>query len=669
MTTYVQNKTRMFMERRDWLKPERRRSESRLKAYPSSTDLRNWCNVVEDRRQHILELVQKRIDRCPGKLVPLDALLNVLMDMAGGAGDCSKIRRCLRQLSSFIAQLKLNSEDLKKLKTTVENMDSKCIASMSKAMAERLRQDRGVDDDDDDEEQQGGRGHSVKDVVEDGFSPEEMVGMVRETMVSHPLPQEPTEDDLEKMAIMEALFSKQRNKIVALMKQRGTLQSKLGVCLRERNQLKQTLKDKMKAIEDLTQERDDLVSKVSSLETQLGEYQNLAGNVSQLRNKLEILDNVLQERDNLCKHIDMMRGMEEEVKRLRVQVEKMDEMEKELKNTSKTARSAELELKKSQSRAGNLETELRNVRCERDVMKKRIESMKKEIDNQRANATKAEMLRLERDLLQIKLSELADLQSRYEDIMEKMEVFVIVKAERDSYKQKYEEVLDGTCQRHILKAQIDEAKTITRERDQLRQQAGNLGTCICECEDEVRGLALQMDDLTSFRSNLSSHEEEIVNKDQPPAVPQGEIAQSQNLNSRVTELEKQLHDAKHTILQKDCRIRCLESQIMDGGGSWRNLPNRRPREIATPMRSASGDPHLKKLLKQSEYAVKRVVQELVKQDKKQGRIEVKNPKRDFGSNQGKCPCVPTSSFNEDDCERLREKLEELQKSELAVKRV
>ena len=62
MTTYVQKKNRFWLERKD-LKPERRRSESRLKTYPSSTDVRNWCDVVEDRRQHILELVVKDIGK------------------------------------------------------------------------------------------------------------------------------------------------------------------------------------------------------------------------------------------------------------------------------------------------------------------------------------------------------------------------------------------------------------------------------------------------------------------------------------------------------------------------------------------------------------------------------------------------------------------------------
>lgn len=60
--TYVNKKTRVFMERGDF-KPERRRSEARLKTYPSAVDLRAWCDDVEDRRQHILELVMKGAEK------------------------------------------------------------------------------------------------------------------------------------------------------------------------------------------------------------------------------------------------------------------------------------------------------------------------------------------------------------------------------------------------------------------------------------------------------------------------------------------------------------------------------------------------------------------------------------------------------------------------------
>lgn len=56
--TFVNKKARLFLKRSD-VKLERRRSEARLKTYPSAIDLRAWCDIVEDRRQHILELITK----------------------------------------------------------------------------------------------------------------------------------------------------------------------------------------------------------------------------------------------------------------------------------------------------------------------------------------------------------------------------------------------------------------------------------------------------------------------------------------------------------------------------------------------------------------------------------------------------------------------------------
>lgn len=56
--TYVNKRTRLFLDRSD-VKLERRRSEARLKTYLSAIDVRAWCDIVEDRRQHILELINK----------------------------------------------------------------------------------------------------------------------------------------------------------------------------------------------------------------------------------------------------------------------------------------------------------------------------------------------------------------------------------------------------------------------------------------------------------------------------------------------------------------------------------------------------------------------------------------------------------------------------------
>lgn len=153
----------------------------------------------------------------------------------------------------------------------------------------------------------------------------------------------------------------------------------------------------------------------------------------------------------------------------------------------------------------------------------------------------------------------------------------------------------------------------------------------------------------------------MVIKDRLLAASHDKIAQSQSLNTRVRELEKLLHNAEHTILQKDCHIKCLENQVNGKTGSLNagrtfnkrevdsveqmrkeleaaKAENKRLQDIANKMMSISGDDHVKKMLKQSECAVKRVVQELGKQYKEWDTIKTKTPKGKFGTNKLECTC-------------------------------
>lgn len=58
MSSYVNKKTRVFQDGGDAPEVVRKRSEGRMKSYPSATDARAWCIINEDRRQHILELIR-----------------------------------------------------------------------------------------------------------------------------------------------------------------------------------------------------------------------------------------------------------------------------------------------------------------------------------------------------------------------------------------------------------------------------------------------------------------------------------------------------------------------------------------------------------------------------------------------------------------------------------
>ena len=56
------------------------------------------------------------------------------------------------------------------------------------------------------------------------------------------------------------------------------------------------------------------------------------------------------------------------------------------------------------------------------------------------------------------------------------------------------------CKCEMLKAQVEEARTVGRERDQLQRQVQDLEACICEQEDEIKNLVLQVDSISKTQS-------------------------------------------------------------------------------------------------------------------------------------------------------------------------
>ena len=61
--SYVGRKTLMFRHQDDPVAPGVKRSEARLKTYLSETDARSWTTEREGRRQHILELIRRKIGK------------------------------------------------------------------------------------------------------------------------------------------------------------------------------------------------------------------------------------------------------------------------------------------------------------------------------------------------------------------------------------------------------------------------------------------------------------------------------------------------------------------------------------------------------------------------------------------------------------------------------
>ncbi|KAG5880205.1 hypothetical protein JTB14_018996 [Gonioctena quinquepunctata] len=140
MTTFVNKGTGLFRDRGDRL--VRQRSEARMKTYPSADDLRAWCDHVEYRRQHILELMARDRERCFGTLVPIHALIDIML--ADKNSNISKLKKCLMQLWNFVEGCNLDNVDKSKLTELKKHLSNTCLKtaahpdSSSKAQIESI---------------------------------------------------------------------------------------------------------------------------------------------------------------------------------------------------------------------------------------------------------------------------------------------------------------------------------------------------------------------------------------------------------------------------------------------------------------------------------------------------------------------------------------------------
>uniref|UniRef100_A0AAR5PKM7 Uncharacterized protein n=1 Tax=Dendroctonus ponderosae TaxID=77166 RepID=A0AAR5PKM7_DENPD len=98
--SYVNKKERIFRRGEPFDIPHAR-SEARMKNYWSATDRRAWCDEVELRRQHILELnARTKGQFCLENLIPLDLLFNAMT--ANKDGEIEKLKKKIDYLESLL---------------------------------------------------------------------------------------------------------------------------------------------------------------------------------------------------------------------------------------------------------------------------------------------------------------------------------------------------------------------------------------------------------------------------------------------------------------------------------------------------------------------------------------------------------------------------------------
>ncbi|KAJ8979029.1 hypothetical protein NQ317_003132 [Molorchus minor] len=463
------------------------------------------------------------------------------------------------------------------------------------------------------------------------------------------------------------------------------------------------LNAKLQNLEDIIRERDALADKVDRLEKELSKYQNLPDDVEVYRDRSKMLDSALEERDRMNKKVDQMKDLENELNYLRKKAARVDELEQELKFYTKHDINSTIEMKKTKSRCTCIERELQNVKMERDSMGKRMEHMRKEMDVLKSKSREAEILKVERDKLQIQLNELSHIQVQQENLLMKCKCLEGAAKERDQYKQKYDEILTMECQCEMLRSQVGQARDLARERDGLVKQVKDLETCICEQECEIKQLVSQIDDLSQnkdekqcrMKGALASMRAEVEKKDHLIAASEEKLAAVQSqLKSSIQGVsceascyKTRIDDLERELTKSQSQIRNLQNQLRDSRTSIQTTrqltknecetvaamrreletakaENKKLQEIANKMVALTGDEHFKKMLKQSECAVKRVVEELGRQYKEWDHVKSSSKK------EGRCSCkCECSDMSGSESEKLRDELEDIQREKQKLERL
>lgn len=126
--SYVNKGTRIFEKTPKPKTVNKVRSEFRMKRYNSADDLRTWCDNVEQRRQQILEYqnkVGRSTKRCPEKLIPLEALFDVVLAMKEEKiNDLEQELTILDQAVNAAYKIKLSPEQQAEFEKLKEELDA-----------------------------------------------------------------------------------------------------------------------------------------------------------------------------------------------------------------------------------------------------------------------------------------------------------------------------------------------------------------------------------------------------------------------------------------------------------------------------------------------------------------------------------------------------------------
>ncbi|XP_066255166.1 myosin-2 heavy chain-like [Euwallacea similis] len=296
----------------------------------------------------------------------------------------------------------------------------------------------------------------------------------------------------------------------------------------------ETLKEKLLTLKEPTAERDELWTQLQQLERKLNDHHDVPEGTEGFNRRSVLLDDVLE--DLRAGKMEQSPALDEQLVQFKQKADRVDELERLLRLAAKDVQLAEDELDSTQTKCAMAEIEALNRRTETETLKSKIVCMEHEMESLKSMCKVQEELRREKDRLQVSLDELVRMQDDYEDMQ--MKAVDVIKAERDRYKRKCEQLIGLESQCILQKTQLDRAKLIEQEKDSLQKQAEDLETYVCKQEAEIKSLVCHINCLAQgeeqqqvkMKEEVSSLKLELEEKKSQLAISKEEIA---TLNMKI----------------------------------------------------------------------------------------------------------------------------------------
>ncbi|XP_031343759.1 nuclear anchorage protein 1-like [Photinus pyralis] len=608
--SYAGHKSRIFRDDGDIPEVIRRRSEGRLKSYPSTQDARAWTNDGEERRQQILDLINSDIQKCSmGKYVPIDVLINTL----------------LANKNADAARLKNQVDALQKLLDMYSKLD---LTEDQKRALAKMKQEAGGD------LESIAAGRSPKGSPRDDREKCAAVKREREGSSCSALQkagQTKKEKDgkscaaLEKMGQgdLRALVVQKDAEITALKNELGATKAELAAA-RDKSQTSKTDaqvkgpdKACIKEIEGLEAELQRLKSKgqlsaddeaeiirkeievlkryctkLSTIEEENKKLRNkLEGRDSsptvttssaltpdddlrmELNSKIAKLNEVVGERDRLKNRIDVLEGelikytdLPKEIKDVKRKAETIDtrsiksaDKATEVDNAQDVQREIET-LKKKASEAGELQSKLDNVN-------KEIERVRRE------SAAQIEELKLKHEEMTTKRQfETNDMHKEIKCLSKCAQEAKSLRCERDDLKKRLAQLSGLETQFKKLQEKVKYLESIKKEREMYKMRYEELLGLECQCEilkaqvdnfkniDQDReGLIAQLRDCECC---IADQEEEIKRLiAHIDRMSDGCNEQQGRMQKEILSMKAELHQKNALISKSEERLACVQEQL------------------------------------------------------------------------------------------------------------